>query len=279
MRLLLTAVFVSFGLILFAAPERLVEPPRPADPIRNAADASVLVMAEPMAGSGVCFHNGPHAFVWTDAHVVANRKRSEAVADAVTGRLGVRVWFQDDVEGGRKVGSVRALAKIVRYSDVHDVALLKVHKKFPLKSVRFADEVPSQGDSVFHVGSMAGVPGLGSFSAGHVSRVGRLRAATVGGHTDTDEPMVYDQVSLVAHPGSSGGGVFRYSDGACVGLIVEFLRPGAHGSLMTNPARRMRQFARESRCEWAMDDRIPVPAEDLELPFSDRFIPIAEEGK
>jgi S1-C subfamily serine protease len=244
-------------------------------------DASVLVAAPGGYGSGVCFHNGDHAFVWTDAHVVEGGKKVREVVEAATGQKKVVVEFSDvelmreDYHGGRKVGFQVVFARVVRYSERHDVALLKPYKKWPEASVSFLPDgdIPKAGEPLWHVGSMHGPRGTNTLSFGVFAQAGRLRRNFVP--EEKEDPVVYDHASLTAFPGSSGGGVFRKRDGLCIGLVTEYLGPGPStpGSFLLTPARRLREFAAEVKCLWALDAATPVPARDDMPVWSDKYLP------
>jgi S1-C subfamily serine protease len=262
MKKVLIALLVSLCLIpLCVGEEKEVSPDA-------AKESSVLVDTGENAGSGVIFKNLFITFVWTDAHVVSCTQVIKKVVDPNTGETKVTVTYKDVyvvkeiVENGRKVGELKLLAKVIRYSEEEDIAVLYVYKKsFGSESVTFSDVTPKAGTAIWHVGSFFGYRGINSVSDGRISFVGRLR--TGGKATDTDFPLVYDQMTAVAHPGSSGGGVFLKSNGACVGLVTEFLGASdglfTHGSFCVTPTRRLRTFAKRVGCEWAMDRNHKVP--------------------
>ena len=106
---------------------------------------------------------------------------------------------------------------------------------------------------------MNGPKGLNSLSEGTFSKAGRLRKYFI---PDEFGGIIYDQCSLSAHRGSSGGGVFRQSDCKCIGIVTEFLGKDTYGEFCITPARRIREFAKSSNCEWAMNSMIQVPSKD-----------------
>lgn len=234
----------------------------------DAVAASVTVSAEGGTGSGVVFKNGESSFVWTDAHVVADAQRVRTAVDPQTGKQKVVVTYSDvsvvteDFQGGRKVGETRRLAKVVRYGEDDDLAVLLVYEKgYGKKSAKFGDAPPKLGAAVWHVGSFHGKLGANSVSEGVVGAVGRLRKDF--GPDETNSPVVFDQATAIAHHGSSGGGVFLKSNGECLGLVSHYLnvKDGlfTHGSFCYSPARRMREFAKRTGCEWAVDEKVKVP--------------------
>lgn len=261
--LLLVVALGAGSLAACGAPA--AEPPSAA----AALAVSVLVDAGGGTGSGVVFKNGRDSFVWTDAHVVARTQQVKTVVDPKTGAPRVEVTYRDvevvteDRQDGRKVGETRRLARVVRYGRDDDLALLLVHEKgYGRASARFGAAAPQPGAAVWHVGSFHGRAGLNSVSDGVVAATGRLRRGF--DHEEHDRPLVYDQVSAVAHHGSSGGGVFAKDTGECLGLVTEFVSVTptgvfTHGAFALTPARRMREFARRTRCEWALDPAVPAP--------------------
>ncbi len=157
------------------------------------------------------------------------------------------------------------LAFVVRYDSEHDLALLLVHQKgYGATSVKFSSGVPKEGDGLWHVGNMRGRPGDGSVSEGVVAGIGRLRKGFKP--SDTRGKHVFDQYSIIAHKGSSGGGVFSKDTGECVGLCSQFLTADddgfSHGSLLAVPARRIREYAKSAKVEYAVDDTIKSPSRE-----------------
>lgn len=240
-------------------------------------EMSVLVGTDTGWGTGVAFHNAGHRFVWTDAHVVRGCKSIVDVVDKA-GAARKRVTFadvrvsQETRNGDRKTGSVGFLAGIVRYSERHDLALLKVRGDFPRASAVFApDAPPVVGTALWHVGCMRGERGTNSVSDGVFAAYGRLRNGFVP--DETVDPLVYDQVSMTVHPGSSGGGVYLKSNGQCVGLVTEFLGPErTFGAACITPTRRLREFCRDASCLWAVDASVAVPAKDDEPVMQDDIV-------
>jgi S1-C subfamily serine protease len=239
-----------------------------------------LGMGDGSTGSGVAFHHGDNVFIWTAAHVLSGTMKVERVTNPLTGDVRQHIWFpdvelrQEVVCDGRKVGWVTMLAKVLRYSDKHDLAILIPYAKWPSQGVVFSEDIPTDGEWIFHVGSLLGKRGATSVLTGSVSSVGRLRGR-VSSADFLQEPLVYDQVALPAQPGSSGGGVFTRS-GECIGLVNEFLGVSgaghSHGAFLISPTRRMREFATACGCLYAIDTAVPVPKSDEGAVFSDEFI-------
>ena len=197
-------------------------------------------------------------FVWTCAHVVDNLRKVRTIV----GKHGVPkklVEFGDVqivkelVENGRRVGEIKMDAQVIKYSDAddgEDLALLMVRAKdYSKASIKFylnSDyPIVPIGTSLFHVGSLLGQKGSNSMTAGIVSQVGRV----LGGKVE------YDQTTVTAFPGSSGGGVYT-TDGEYVGMIV---RGAGEGFNFMVPVRRMVRWAEDQSILWAIDPTVDAP--------------------
>jgi S1-C subfamily serine protease len=229
--------------------------PRPDYPVERLLMATVMVRSggeSPSYGTGVVVRCGRDRYVWTCAHNL-NEPSGGKLED-------VRL-IQESFRGGRKVGEETSVGKVVRYSKSEDVALIKVLRaRWPSAYAVMASrgEIPRPGDRVWHVGSMCGPRGCNSVSEGVVAAVGRERQN--GG--DKEGGLLYDQMSVVAQPGSSGGGVFCKRTGRCIGLLAEYLGPKLGGaftpsSFCSVPTRRLRGFAEATNCLWAVDGAEP----------------------
>ena len=196
-------------------------------------------------------------FVWTAAHVVDNlRVVREVITE--TGQPRKVVEFKDAqivrelVEKGRRVGEIKMDARVIKYSNAdtgHDLALLMVRaRNYGKDSSAFylsgADPIVPIGTNLYHVGSLLGQMGANSMTTGIVSQIGR-----------TLEKMEYDQTTVTAFPGSSGGGVFL-TDGKYVGMLV---RGAGEGFNLIVPIRRMLDWAERNSISWALDPSIDVP--------------------
>ena len=197
-------------------------------------------------------------FVWTAGHVVDNLRNVREVIDE--GRPRKVVEFKDAqivkelVEGGRRVGEIKMDASIIKYSDAddgHDLALLMVRAKdygkdtasFYLKEGE--DSIIPIGTRLYHVGSLLGQKGSNSMTTGIVSQVGR----TLG-------KVEFDQTTVTAFPGSSGGGVFL-QNGNYVGMLV---RGAGENFNLIVPIRRIQEWAKENNLEWALDPAKKAPS-------------------
>jgi hypothetical protein len=87
---------------------------------------------------------------------------------------------------------------------------------------------------------------------------------------------VFDQTTVTAFPGSSGGGVFLKADGQYVGMLV---RGGGEQFNFIVPVRRLRAWAESAKITWAVDHDVAMPSkaevdkqpiEDAGVSFSPR---------
>ena len=204
-------------------------------------------------------------FVWTCAHVVDNLRNVRTVIESGTPvklvEFGDVRIIKELVEDGRRVGEINMDATVVKYSDAddgEDLALLMVRAKdYGKASARFQlggkSNIVPIGTELFHVGSLLGQMGANSMTSGIISQVGR----TIG-------KVEYDQTTVTAFPGSSGGGVYL-KDGTYIGMIV---RGAGEGFNLMVPIRRMERWADKHEIMWALDSSLDAPdVEDiLKLP-------------
>jgi len=197
-------------------------------------------------------------FVWTAAHVIDNLRSVREVINE-DGQPRKVVEFKDPqivkelVEDGRRVGEIKMDAVVVKYSDAedgHDLALLMVRaKNYGQGSAEFflnkKDPIVPIGTPLYHVGSLLGQMGANSMTSGIVSQVGR-----------TSGKVEFDQTTVTAFPGSSGGGVFL-QDGRYMGMLV---RGAGEGFNLVVPVRRMLEWAKATNLLWALDPDIEVPS-------------------
>ena len=195
-------------------------------------------------------------FVWTCGHVIDTLRNVRTVI--MRGTPTKVVEFPDVqiikelIENGRRVGEIKMDSTVVTYSDADDgeeLALLMVRAKDYGKNTAvfyLSDTVPVVpiGTELFHVGSLLGQMGANSMTSGIVSQVGR-----------TYGKVEFDQTTVTAFPGSSGGGVYL-RDGTYVGMIV---RGAGEGFNLMVPVRRMARWAKEHDIMWALDPEVKVP--------------------
>ena len=200
-------------------------------------------------------------FVWTAGHVVDGLRSTRTVID-VSGKPKTVIEFKDAqvvkelVEDGRKVGELKMDAKVILYSDAtdgEDLALLLVRKRgFVGENTQFYlndNNVPI-GVPLLHVGSLLGQAGANSMTSGIMSQVGRVLNLGSGDGT------VFDQTTVTAFPGSSGGGVFL-KDGKYIGMLV---RGSGETFNLIVPIRRMSTWAKARNIEWAIDASKEAPS-------------------
>lgn len=217
-------------------------------------------------GSGVIFTRKDSDgnlvnFVWTAAHVIDNLREERRVI--VGGVPRTVVQFKDAKivkvirQDGRAVGRLELNAEVIKYSDAdagHDLALLRVRKVNFIKDTTtfyLGEGIPPLGTELYHVGSLLGQLGSNSMTDGIYSQHGRLIPQL--------NKLVFDQTTVAAFPGSSGGGVFLKSNGTYVGMIV---RGAGETFNLIVPVRRMVDWAKENDLMWALDPKVPLPSLD-----------------
>lgn len=256
--------------ILFSHAASAVE-----DVAQHLQDISVTIKAGGSEGSGVLITRDIKPkkdseetvkvnFVVTCAHVVDGLRSIRTVIE--DGKPKTLVEFKDAqivkelVEKGRKVGELKMDAKVILYSDAtegEDLAVLLVRKRgFVDANTEFdlSGEPIKIGTQLFHVGSLLGQSGANSMTTGIMSQVGRVLDLGSGGGT------VFDQTTVTAFPGSSGGGVFK-TDGKYIGMLV---RGAGETFNLTVPVRRMQDWVAKREVEWILDPSKEAPAlEDI----------------
>lgn len=222
--------------------------------------SSVTVQTNQGSGSGSLIVRGDRTFVITAAHVIDNLRKTREVVDSDGSRRTVVEFadariVQEFRENGRRIGETQLDAQVLRYSDAnngHDLALLEVRKQnFATESTTFylSEETPGIGSELYHVGSMKGQIGANSLTTGVIAQIGRVLDLGATG-------VVFDQTTVTAFPGSSGGGVYMQDTGEYVGMLVR----GADGTFnFIVPIRRIQEWAEANGVEWALDPSLPVP--------------------
>lgn len=226
-------------------------------------DISVTIKSAGSEGSGVLFSRKDDKgewinFVWTAGHVVAGLRSTREVISP-DGSTRTIVEFQDARiakeirENGRTVGRLELDAEVLRYSNAdtgEDLALLRLrkHNYVQVSAEFYLDkEPPTLGTDLYHVGSLLGQMGANSMTSGIYSQYGRLI-----------DKKIFDQTTVAAFPGSSGGGVFL-RDGRYVGMLV---RGAGETFNLIVPIRRLLTWADKAKVRWAIDASVPLPAED-----------------
>lgn len=223
---------------------------------------SVTIRAGRAQGSGTLvareLPNGDTiSFVWTAGHVIDELRRvrkSDKDGKALVEFDDPEV-VQEYYENGRRVGESAFVARVLKYSEAEaeDLALLMVRKlNYSRESARFylEETIPPPGTELYHVGSLLGQIGSNSLTTGIISQTGRVL-------TFRGRGVVFDQTTVTAFPGSSGGGVFLRSDGRYVGMLVR--GAGEQFNLIV-PIRRMREWANAQGILWSLDPSVPLPS-------------------
>jgi hypothetical protein len=271
-------VAMSFGALLAA------------EPITSIPDylqeISVTVKAGNSQGSGTIVTrkvgDDTVSFIWTAGHVVNDLRVVRSIITD-TGNTRVLTEFKDAEivqefrqQDGRRVGEIKLDAKIIKFSDAdygEDLALLMVRRlnAYPLStSAKFITErryVPAIGVELSHCGSLLGQFGANSYTTGVLSQVGRtlaMKGANV---------KVFDQVTAVAFPGSSGGGMYLKENGEYIGMLTQGVQK-LQGFNFIVPIRRIHAFAADAKIEWAIDPNATMPTlkEIDKIPVEDRGI-------
>lgn len=234
-------------------------------------DISVTVKAGRAQGSGTLvtrkIGDDTVTFLWTAGHVVDNLRTIRKVVSA-DGDVKILVEFRDPEivqerhQSGRRVGQQTLDCKVIKYSDYdygEDLAVLMVRLKnaYPLDiSAKFHPDpnyVPPIGVDLSHCGSLLGQFGANSYTTGVLSQTGRLLEGS-----GANKP-VFDQVTAVAFPGSSGGGMYLRDDGVYIGMLTQGVR-ALQGFNFIVPVRRIHAWAKEADILWALDPSVPMPS-------------------
>jgi S1-C subfamily serine protease len=184
-------------------------------------------------------------YVWTAGHVVAGLRQADGTFKNPT-------ISQEYRDGGRLVGQSKIEARVIAYSDPdagEDLALLEVLQNDfrPLAvSAKFdlTAKIQAVGTELVHVGCADGWQCL---SLGIISQ------------TDADPLKTgkrFEETTLPAYPGCSGGGVFL-KDGRYIGMLTQGAGPGLNFIV---PMRRILPWAQKMRILWALDPAVPVAA-------------------
>lgn len=263
-RVLLTLFLVlAVGAVAFADKPSLSVP-------EYLQDISVTVRAGGAQGSGTLvtrqIGEDTVTFVWTAAHVVDNFRTIRRVITA-DGRTKYLVEFKDPVivqerhQNGRRVGEQTLDCKVIKYSDAdygEDLAVLMIRLKnaYPLTtSAKFhpeANYIPPIGVDLSHCGSLLGQFGANSYTTGVLSQTGRLLEGQGA------SKKVFDQVTAVAFPGSSGGGMYLKDDGVYIGMLTQGVMR-LQGFNFIVPVRRIRAWAEDTDIAWAIDPAVKMP--------------------
>jgi len=207
------------------------------------------------------------SFIWTAAHVVDGlRSTRTVVTPQGTPRILVEYKdaeiVQERQQDGRRVGEVKYDCKVIKVSDAdygEDLAVLMVRCKsaYPLSATakfhKDPNYIPPIGVDLSHCGSLLGQFGANSYTTGVLSQTGRtlpMKGANV---------RVFDQVTTVSFPGSSGGGMYLKDSGEYIGMLTQGVIQ-LQGFNFIVPVRRIHAWAKASKVEWAIDPTVPLPS-------------------
>ncbi|GAB4363734.1 MAG: serine protease MucD [Bryobacter sp.] len=173
------------------------------------ADATPLVRSQRGNGSGAIV--SADGYIVTNAHVVANARRIQAL-------IPQRMEKEMSPRSILKPAGKLVEAKLVGLDQETDIAVLKVEES-NLPTLSFGDsEALQQGQLVFAFGSPLGLDN--SVTMGIVSSVAR--------QVRLDDPMIYIQTDASINPGNSGGPLVD-SQGTIVGINT-FILSNSGGS-------------------------------------------------
>jgi len=251
-----------------------------AEPIAQIQDFSVTIKSGISEGSGTIITREMFKteakkekvvvnFILTAGHVVDDLRSVRTFIE--NGRDKKIVEFKDaamvreENQNGRRVGESKMDCKVVCYSNSttgEDLALLMIIKQ-GYKGVDVSaefynhEELISVGTQLWHCGSLLGQMGANSLTNGIMSQIGRVY-----------EGKVYDQLTVVAFPGSSGGGVFVIKDNKplYMGMIV---RGAGENFQLAIPIRRIYKWAESNNLKWVFDPSLESPSLEklLEMPI------------
>jgi Trypsin-like peptidase domain len=275
-------LLLALSVMALCVGSALAAPPAQSIP-DNLQDISVTIRSGDSQGSGTIvtrkIGDDSVSFIWTAAHVVDNLRMVRKIITA-DGGTRVLVEFKDAQivqefrQRGRRVGETTLEAKVIKFSDAdygEDLALLMVRRlnAYPLsttaKFMADSNYVPAIGVELSHCGSLLGQFGANSYTTGVLSQVGRtleMKGANV---------KVFDQVTAVAFPGSSGGGMYLKENGQYIGMLTQGVMK-LQGFNFIVPVRRIHGWAKASKIEWAVDPAVPMPTlADMEkMPVEDQ---------
>ncbi len=186
-------------------------------------------------GSGVLFTREVDGiiktYVLTAGHVAAQVGMSDDK------RATIRLEYRHE---GLVVGSAECAAECVAYDDQggHDLALLEIlqddFRPLRICAILHSGGVLKVGTEVAHVGCTRGL--YNSYSEGVISQ------------TDVEfDGENVDQTTVMAYPGSSGGGVWIRATGELYGVLVMGIGPGINFIV---PARHIRAWAKRNGVSW-----------------------------
>ena len=204
-------------------------------------------------------------FIWTAAHVVDGLAPRHGRYSARHAQDSRRVPGCRDCPGrqqdGRRVGEVKYDCKIIKVSDAdygEDLARADgpLQRAYPLnvcaKFHKDPNYIPPIGVELSHCGSLLGPVRSQQLHDGRLESNG-AHLAMKGANV-----KVFDQVTAVAFPGSSGGGMFLKENGEYIGMLTQGVMK-LQGFNFIVPVRRIHAWSKDAKIEWAINPDVPMP--------------------
>lgn len=213
-------LYVLIAVCLFSCssvPHSVIE--HKSEIITNIVQSTVMVSYTDKIGSGVLFQSNDKSYMLTAAHVLEDsppmpllleQKIAPRIPTYGTGKI-VVIGHKCNTETVEYVSG----AKLVFVEPILDVAILELDCVDPSMSfTKFGNKLPDQGDDIYMCGSpLFENKTLSKGIVCHNRR--RFFDPTV-----EETPLRFIHVDADGGPGSSGGGLFRCEDGACIGVVV-----------------------------------------------------------
>jgi len=255
MRLLLCVALLSL-----CESNLLAQEPSGDSVVSSLIDCSVTILAGNSEGSGIVFTKNSkgerYTFVLTAAHVISSLRtvNSTITPDGISRKF---AQFENPTvvnvitANYNTVGELRAKSNVIRYSALSglgdDLALLHIPtSNFTEASAKlYIGPPPELGTKLYHVGSMGGIRGAESLTAGILSQYSRK----MGRNT-------FDQTTVPILQGSSGGLMSLQSDGRVIGIASSMFNPVYNFII---PSRRILQWSRRVKVDWLFDEKKEMP--------------------
>lgn len=209
-------------------------------------DISVSVVTDNGEGSGVIARG---KFILTAFHVVE---------DSFKNNMPVKVISPIYDKDRKEIGYKEINADVISYSKTEisgqDIAVLMIQEDIGLKNgavFYLEDDIPKLATEVWHCGSFLGRDNSNSVIRGAISAIGRTK------RLNDDDKREFDQIDLGSYPGASGSGIYT-KDGKYIGMMQLRNEYGGNMFLMC-PIRRIREWAKDAKMEWLLDDSLPIP--------------------
>jgi len=224
------------------------------------------------------------AFILTAGHVVDDLRKTREIINP-NGDKKTLIEFNDAAivkefrQRGRRVGETKIDAKVIKYSDANngeDLAILLVRfygGELTEKTTVFfvknnpEDEVVRVGTKLWHCGSLLGQDGANSITDGVMSQSGRVY-----------QNKVYDQSTVNAFPGSSGGGIWMEMGEKEIPQYVGMVVRGSGETFnLFVPMRRIHKWTKDNELEWIINPKLPQPTLDEVLKMNPETVNVGDE--